>query len=121
MILLAKDLEKFDISAVEMKQKEKGVFVPVISIGPECAICFDNLKDPQTLACGHGFCKCCVEKLATTAIFGVQCPLCRAPSKVQHPAAAGSNPTTQTMYEFLHAKRAAYLEKSSVTRREAVW
>lgn len=49
MILLAKELEKFGISAAEIEQKEKGLYVPFISVGPECVICFNQLKDPETL------------------------------------------------------------------------
>lgn len=49
MVLLAKELEKFGISAAEIEQKEKGLYVPVISVGPECVICFNQLKDPETL------------------------------------------------------------------------
>jgi hypothetical protein len=71
MILLAKDLEKFEISNDEIEQKEKGVHVPVNTDASAAA------------------------------------------------APAASVPQ-QTMYEFLHAKRAVFLDKSSVTRREAV-
>lgn len=116
MVLLAKDLERFEISTTEIEQKEKGIFVPVISVGPECAICHDKLKEPKTLSCGHGFCGGCITNLQARD-KDCKCPLCRAPVSGT-PSVAGSK---QTMYEFLHAKRAAYLEKSSVTRREAVW
>jgi hypothetical protein len=77
MILLAQDLEKFAVSAVEIAQKEKGMFVPVAA---------DGAGDPaaRTLSA----------------------------DSTSHP---------QTMYVFLHAKRALFLEQMSATRREAVW
>lgn len=56
---------------------------------------------------------------AREGVQNCKCPMCRSPaSGAAPPAPAGS---TQTMYEFLHAKRAAYLDRSSTTRREAVW
>jgi hypothetical protein len=73
MILLAKDLEKFEISDDEIEQKRKGLYVPVNTDASAAAL----------------------------------------------PATSGV--PQQTMYEFLHAKRAVFLDKSSVTRREAVW
>jgi hypothetical protein len=73
MILLAKDLEKFEISDDEIEQKRKGLYVPVNTDASAAAL----------------------------------------------PATSGV--TQQTMYEFLHAKRAVFLDKSSATRREAVW
>ena len=36
-------------------------------------------------------------------------------------APSAANAGSQTLYEFLHGKRAIFLDKSSVTRREAVW
>ena len=76
MILLAQDLEKFAVSAAEIGQKEKGIFVPVTA---------DGAGDPAG----------------------------KSADCTSHPA--------QTMYEFLHAKRALFLEQMSATRREAVW
>lgn len=41
----------------------------------ECPVCFENFRDPQTLtACGHTFCKGCLERLVRRV-----CPTCRAP------------------------------------------
>ena len=78
MILLAQDLEKFAVSAAEIGQKEKGIFVPVTAEGA---------GDPAVKAL----------------------------------SADGTSHPAQTMYEFLHAKRALFLEQMSATRREAVW
>jgi hypothetical protein len=49
------------------------------------------------------------------------CPSCRR--DINAPAAAAtatSGATQQTLYEFLHEKRAVFLDKSSTTRREVV-
>jgi hypothetical protein len=73
MILLAKDLEKFEISNDEIEQKEKGLYVPVNTVASPAA------------------------ERATSGV------------------------TKQTMYKFLHAKRAVFLDKSSATRRETVY
>jgi hypothetical protein len=118
MILLAKDLEKFDIRSSEIESKEKGLYVPVVRIDPDCAVCLSKLSDPEHLTCGHTFCKGCVKSLRDSGgTASVTCPLCRRVSGTNPGARASS---TQTMYQFLHAKRAIFLDMSSVTRREAV-
>jgi len=71
IILLAHDLDKFGITAEEIKLKQRGIIVAVEPV-------------------------------------------------VSSPATVSAVPLVQTMYEFLHLKRSAFLEKSSETRREAV-
>ena len=46
--------------------------------GEECAICLDELQQPQTMPCGHRFCRNCVDSMRRHGITEVQvCPLCR--------------------------------------------
>jgi len=119
IILNVQDLDKFGITAEEIELKEKGIFVPVISVGTECSICLQDLKDVQKLACGHGFCappkNCIADWLKTNSV----CPLCRAPASASAGASVPSA-SEQTMYTFLHARRKLFLEESSETRREQV-
>ena len=44
----------------------------------KCMICFDSLRDPTTLPCGHSFCTGCVVELREKGVSQA-CPLCRAP------------------------------------------
>ena len=44
----------------------------------KCMICFDSLRDPTTLPCGHSFCTGCVSELRAKGVSET-CPLCRAP------------------------------------------
>ncbi|XP_051790396.1 E3 ubiquitin/ISG15 ligase TRIM25-like isoform X3 [Erpetoichthys calabaricus] len=50
-----------------------------ISVSPDqfiCSVCQDRLKDPVTTACGHNYCRQCIEDYwDTTEIF--KCPQCR--------------------------------------------
>ena len=46
----------------------------------ECAICFELLVDAQTTACGHAFCRKCLDELA---LYSQQCPLCRGSTRRQ--------------------------------------
>ena len=46
----------------------------------ECAICLDTLQLPQTLLCGHRFCRGCVASMRQHGVGEEQvCPLCRGP------------------------------------------
>lgn len=44
-----------------------------------CAICCDQMTNPQYLACNHAFCKQCLQKLILSDARKNGCPLCRAP------------------------------------------
>ena len=44
----------------------------------KCMICFDSIRDPTTLPCGHSFCTGCVVELRAKGVSQA-CPLCRAP------------------------------------------
>jgi hypothetical protein len=125
MVLLAKDLEKFMVSAADIDQKEKGIFVPVLPPEEECAVCLQTLTHPETLTCGHVFCKGCIDKIrAREGAAGCKCPLCRKSVRSCEGAAGTAGPAagapTQTFYEYLHAKRAVHLDQQSLTRRDAV-
>ena len=48
--------------------------------GEECAICLDTVQEPQTMPCGHRFCRGCVDGMRQHGGASVQvCPLCRGP------------------------------------------
>jgi tetratricopeptide (TPR) repeat protein len=48
--------------------------------GEECAICLDVLQQPQTMPCGHCFCRVCVASMRHHGVGEAQvCPLCRGP------------------------------------------
>ena len=48
--------------------------------GEECAICLDMLQQPQTLPCGHRFCRGCVASMRERGVGATHvCPLCRGP------------------------------------------
>ena len=115
MILLSEDLAKFRITTADIEQKEKGVFVPVFPPGQECAMCLNLYRDPKMLPCGHSFCKGCIDDLRVREGANCRCPLCRKPASGQAAggAAGAEGAATQTMYEFLHAKRAVWLDHMS--------
>lgn len=47
----------------------------------ECPICFKLLYKPVTTACGHNFCKVCLDQVTTRHAI---CPLCRAPLSLEY-------------------------------------
>lgn len=52
----------------------------------ECGICLDTMDDPVTLACGHNFCKSCLEALiAHSAGDAFQCPMDRYRFPLSYP------------------------------------
>jgi len=57
--------------------------------GDDCAICLEQLKQPQTLPCGHRFCRGCLEGVRKHggAEHGAVCPLCRGAISGEHPRA----------------------------------
>lgn len=63
-------------------RSDETVTAPQPKSGWECAICLDVLLDPCVAACGHDFCKHCIESLLWARRLDevVRCPLCRAPS-----------------------------------------
>ena len=124
LILLSEDLAKFQITIDDIAQKDKGEIVPVFPPGQECAMCFKSYTHPKALPCGHLFCKGCIDDLRGREGESCKCPICRKPASGQPAGGAAGGAkgaVTQTMYEFLHAKRAVWLDHMSLTRREAVW
>jgi hypothetical protein len=101
MILLAQDLDKFEITEAEIKQKEQGIFVPAAAPPPP----------PATTTTAGG---------ASTAPVAAAPPPAPPAPPATGTAAVPATASTQTMYAFLHEKRAAFLEKSAENRREAV-
>jgi hypothetical protein len=93
LVLLAPDLDKFDITAEELALKEKGLHVQVEG----CAL-------PAAAAATAG----------GAAAGGAAAAAATAAAAAAVPAAAG------TMYEFLHEKRALYLEQHVKGRQGAV-
>jgi Flp pilus assembly protein TadD len=46
----------------------------------ECTICLEALQQPQTMPCGHRFCRGCVASMRQYGVREAQvCPLCRGP------------------------------------------
>lgn len=46
----------------------------------QCALCLSDYDCPATLACGHVFCKLCIEPVLAGPVRLRKCPLCRAPA-----------------------------------------
>lgn len=40
-----------------------------------CPICYQDVSERMTTRCGHGFCKCCLQRWL---LSGKGCPMCRA-------------------------------------------
>ena len=57
---------------------------PEIHDDCSCAVCFDVLLDPVTLACGHTLDQRCLQRLV--AAGGSACPTCREPLPAVLPA-----------------------------------
>jgi hypothetical protein len=94
LILLAPDLDKFEITEGELAEKGKGSYVPAVAVAEGAK------TNPAAVAA------------AATA----------AAMSAEGAAAGGSVDAvpSQTMYEFLHLRRAVYLEKHVTGRKEAV-
>ncbi|XP_054424980.1 tripartite motif-containing protein 26 isoform X2 [Pteronotus mesoamericanus] len=46
-----------------------------------CSICFDYLRDPVTIDCGHVFCRSCTTDIRPVSGGQSVCPLCKKPFK----------------------------------------
>jgi hypothetical protein len=93
LVLLASDLDKFDITQEELATKEKGMYVPAVVPAPAVGGDKDGGEGEDKGGGGGG-----------------------------GSSGGGGGPAAslQTMYDFLHQKRAVYLEKHVETRQEAV-
>lgn len=62
-------------------RKPKAVNSNQLALEDECPVCYDRLRRPTYLPCGHKACRACLKKWAQTSIeAGLQptCPICRA-------------------------------------------
>jgi len=96
-----------------------------------CTICFNYLKDPHTLECGHTFCKKCLKRLAQIAKedspgvrlrkLGLSCPTCRHsfPAK---PSLKGRIPTNIVLKHMveLWAKESQLFKNTAVVKLRSV-
>ncbi|ESO92129.1 hypothetical protein LOTGIDRAFT_121359, partial [Lottia gigantea] len=48
----------------------------------ECSICFDSVKSPKILPCGHTFCLGCIERYIGNKTETVTCPICKQDVKI---------------------------------------
>ena len=53
---------------------------PTYSASKECSICWNNLKDTNTVVtkCGHGYCMDCFLKHTQGTVANNKCPMCRS-------------------------------------------
>eukprot|EP00743_Colponemidia_sp_Colp-15_P003532 GILK01003810.1.p1 GENE.GILK01003810.1~~GILK01003810.1.p1 ORF type:complete len:309 (-),score=21.42 GILK01003810.1:126-1010(-) len=61
----------------------------------DCAVCFKLLLNPVSIACGHTFCRTCLQSALS---YRQQCPLCRAPCLISRHAPP-VNVLVQTLIE----------------------
>ena len=54
-----------------------GAFAAAKMVEGPCAICFDDLKHPVELGCGHNFCHKCLTLASLEANLSKTCPMCR--------------------------------------------
>ena len=74
----SKCIEKSDLRA--LVRENAAVPAGGRSGGEDCAICLDTLLQPQTMPCGHHFCRGCVASMRKHGVGEEQmCPLCRGP------------------------------------------
>jgi len=68
----------------EGQEEAKAEISAELSFGldDECAICYEDMKAPRKLPCGHWFCARCIDQLCEHQVLAV-CPKCRA--RLDHP------------------------------------
>ena len=67
-----------DYSKCIEKSEIRALAIEATADDAECAICLDVLQQPQTMPCGHRFCRGCVASMRQHGMTEVQlCPLCR--------------------------------------------
>ena len=67
-----------DYSKCIEKSEIRALAIKATANDEECAICLDVLQQPQTMPCGHRFCRGCVASMRQHGGTEVQlCPLCR--------------------------------------------
>ncbi|XP_078272134.1 E3 ubiquitin-protein ligase TRIM39-like [Rhinoraja longicauda] len=49
-----------------------------------CSICLEMFREPQTIDCGHNFCRACIVGLWESVVGEVSCPQCRQVFPRQH-------------------------------------
>eukprot|EP00057_Strongylocentrotus_purpuratus_P021919 XP_011676393.1 PREDICTED: uncharacterized protein LOC100888142 isoform X2 [Strongylocentrotus purpuratus] len=59
--------------------------------GLQCPLCLDAFKNPTLLACGHTFCKACLQEYDKqhTGRDYMECPVCRKRTKLAHDRVSG--------------------------------
>ena len=87
----------------------------VIASGLACPICFEILDDPKQLACGHTFCRKCLDELRRSS-SQLNCPVCRQFTTVPDGGAANL-PTNIALEGLVKHIRGKKTDASTSTTR----
>jgi len=68
-------------NSIPLQDEGAGVIVPLDSTDFECALCYRLFYKPVTTACGHTYCKECIN---TSLNYSPNCPICRRKIPTKH-------------------------------------